>query len=103
MLCVPLLWQANIQSFICGRQQRLYDPGQAASIANGVCKLPGDPAGSGQGQMETSIKTITDKPAKTPAEPVFPVVQECTDKNKTLSDNIQLKEDYKPVSIPLVR
>ena len=53
--------------------------------------------------METSIKTITDKPAKTPAEPVFPEVQECTDKNKTLSDNIQLKEDYKPASIPLVR
>jgi len=52
--------------------------------------------------MDTSIKTITDKPAKPPAEPVIPVVQECTDTNMTLSDNIQLKEDYKPVSIPLV-
>ena len=29
-------WQANIQSFMCDRQQRLHDPGQAVSIANGV-------------------------------------------------------------------
>ena len=32
-----LLWQANIQSFMCGRQQRLHDPRQAPCIANGVC------------------------------------------------------------------
>ena len=43
----------------------------------------GDPAASGQGQMETSIKTITDKPAKPSTEPVIPVVQKCTDKNIT--------------------
>ena len=43
----------------------------------------GDPAASGQGRMETSIKTITEKPAKPSTEPVIPVVQECTDKNIT--------------------
>ena len=35
-------------------------------------------------KVETSIKTITDKPAKPLAEPVIPVVQECTDKKITI-------------------
>ena len=34
--------------------------------------------------VDTSIKTITEKPAKPPPEPVIPVVQECTDKNITV-------------------
>ena len=82
-----------------------------------------------EAKVETSIKTITDKPAKPPAEPVIPIVQECTDKKITIGGKthplpttkeycdvfkgigtlpgesyyIQMKEDYKPASIPLVR
>ena len=35
-------------------------------------------------KVDTSIKTATDKPAEPPAEPVIPVVQDCTDKKITI-------------------
>ena len=35
-------------------------------------------------KVDTSIKTITDKPAKPHAEPVILAVQECTDKKITI-------------------
>ena len=41
-------------------------------------------------KVDTSIKTITDKPAKPPAEPVIPLVQECTDKKMTIRGKAHL-------------
>ena len=40
--------------------------------------------------MDTSIKTITDKPAKPPAKPVIPVALECTDKKITIGGKTHL-------------
>ena len=66
---------------ILGRQQVLL---------MGYVSFPGIQQPAVKTKVDTSIKTIADKPAKPPAEPVIPVVEEYTDKKITIGGKTHL-------------
>ena len=66
---------------ILGRQQ---------ALLMGYFSFPGIQQPAVKAKVDTSIKTITDKPAKPPAEPVISVVEEYTDKKITIGGKTHL-------------